>query len=156
MMGRYRWFVLAVAVAAVAVAVAFVIWRGRQLEPRRADPAAKTTFTVEDVTVASPDLNIDVGTVRWTYHPEYTDWACLVECREDDGCHAEVQLIMDYISLGKQQRLILGDRLDAGYGETVRIGRVQRPSVEVDRIERVTVEVLGAFYRGAPTPTPME
>jgi hypothetical protein len=153
MMGRYRWFVLAA--AAVAVAVAIVIWRGRQLEPR-VDPAAKTTFTVEDVPVASPDLNIDVGTVRWTYHPEYTDWACLVECREDDGCHAEVQLIMDYISLGKKQRLTLSDRLDARYGETVRIGRAQRPSVEVDRIERVTVEVLGAFHRGAPTPTPME
>ncbi|MDX2438542.1 MAG: hypothetical protein QNL88_16030 [Acidobacteriota bacterium] len=153
MLGRYRWFVLAAAV--IAVAVAFVLWRGRRLEPS-ADPDAKTTFAVNNVPVVSPDLNIDVGTVKWTYHPDYTDWACLVECREGDGCHAEVQLVMEYISLGKPQRLTLGDRLDAVYGETVRIGRAQRPSVKVDRIERVTVEVLAAFFRGDPTPTPME
>ena len=97
-----------------------------------------------------------MGTVRWTRHPDYTDWACLIECRESDGCHAEVQLVVDYISTGVSQRLTLGGRIDAAHGETVRIGRAQRPSIPVDRVERVTVEVLAAYRAGAPTPTPME
>jgi len=153
MLKRYRWLLLAVIV--VAVAAALMVRRGRRLEPR-ADPAAQTTFTVNDVPVDSPQLKINVGTVRWTYHQDYTDWACLVECRESGGCHAEVQLVLEYVASGKQQRLTLSDRLDAGYGETVRIGRVHRSALVVDRVERVTVEVLAAFHRGAPTPTPME
>jgi hypothetical protein len=153
MFRRYRWLLLTVVV--VAVAVVLVVWRGRRLEPR-AVPAAQTTFTVNDVPVQSPGLKVDVGTVRWTYHPDYTDWACLIQCRERDGCHAEVQLVLEYVASGKQQRLTLSDRLDAGYGETVRVGRAQRPSVVVERVEGVTVEVLAAYHRGAPTPTPME
>ena len=153
MFRRYRWLLLAVIV--VAVVAVLVVRRGRRLEPR-AEPATQTTFTVSDVPVDSPQLKINVGTVRWTYHPDYTDWACLVECRESDGCHAEVQLVLEYVASGKQQRLTLSDRLDVGYGETVRIGGAQRSVVVVDRVERVTVEVLAAFRRGAPTPTPME
>jgi hypothetical protein len=153
MVARTRWLLLAVVVVAVVAALFF--WRGRRLDPL-ADPNSDRTFTVSDVPVESPELSIDVGTVRWTHHPDYTDWACLIECRERDGCHAEVQLVVDYISLGKKQRLTLGGRLDAAYGETSRIGRAQRPPVKVDRVERVTVEVLEAFRRGAPTPTPME
>jgi len=153
MVARTRWLLLVM--VAIAVVAAFVIWRGRRLAPL-ADPNSDRTFTVSDVPVESPELSIDVGTVRWTHHPDYTDWACLIECRERDGCHAEVQLVVDYISSGKRERLTLGGRLDAAYGETSRIGRAQRPSVKVDRVERVTVEVLEAFRRGAPTPTPME
>jgi len=153
MIGRLRWILLAAAVVAVVVAVVF--WRGRRLDPLP-DPGSDGTFTVSDVPVESPELSIDVGTVRWTHHPDYTDWACLIQCRESDGCRAEIQLVVDYISRGSSERLTLGGRLDAVYGETVRIGRAQRPSVVVDRVERVTVEVLEAFRRGAPTPTPME
>jgi hypothetical protein len=153
MVGRFRWILLAVVV--VASVAAAVVWRGRQLAPL-ADPGSDGTFTVSDVPVESPELSIDVGTVKWTHHPDYTDWSCLIECRESGGCHAEVQLVVDYISNGRKKRLTLGGRLDAAQGETVRIGRAQRPSVTVDRVERVSVEVLAAFRPGAPTPTPME
>ena len=153
MVGRLRWVLLAVVVMALVAAA--VVWRGRRLAPL-ADPGSDGTFTVSDVPVESPELSIDVGTVKWTHHPDYTDWSCLIECRESGGCHAEVQLVVDYISNGRKERLTLGGRLDAAQGETVRIGRAQRPSVTVDRVERVSVEVLAAFRPGAPTPTPME
>ncbi len=153
MVGRFRWILLAVVVMALVAAA--VVWRGRRLAPL-ADPGSDGTFTVSDVPVESPELSIDVGTVKWTHHPDYTDWSCLIECRESGGCHAEVQLVVDYISNGRKERLTLGGRLDAAQGETVRIGRAQRPSVTVDRVERVSVEVLAAFRPGAPTPTPME
>lgn len=153
MFGRFRWVLVAVVVVGVLAALFF--WRGRRQDPL-ADPNSDGTFTVSDVPVESPELSIDVGTVRWTHHPDYTDWACLIECREQDGCHAEVQLVVDYVSSGQKQRLTLGGRLDAANGETVRIGRAQRPSVRVDRVDRVTVVVVEAYRRGAPTPTPME
>jgi hypothetical protein len=153
MLGRLRWLLLAVVV--ILVVIAAVLWRGRRLESP-ADQGPGGAFSVRDVPVKSPELNIEVGTVRWTRHPDYTDWACLIECRESGGCHAEVQLVVDYISSGVSRRLTLGGRIDANHGETVRIGRAQRPSIPVDRVERVTVEVLAAYRAGAPTPTPME
>jgi hypothetical protein len=134
---------------------AFIFWRGRRLAPTVA-PGLPETFTVSDVPVESPDLKIGIGTVKWTNHPDYTDWACIIQCRESEGCHAEVQLVVEYLSAGATKRLTIGGQLDAGYGETVRIGRAQRPAVNVERVVGVKVEVLEAFRRGAPTPTPME
>ena len=153
MLRRYRWVLLAVVV--LAGLAAFIFWRGRRLAPSVA-PGAPETFTVSDVPVDSPELSIGVGTVRWTHHPDYTDWTCLVQCRESEGCHAEVQLVVEYLSAGATKRLTIGGRLDAVYGETVRIGRAQRPAVNVERVVGVKVQVLEAFHRGAPTPTPME
>lgn len=153
MFRRYRWLLLAAVI--VAAVAAFVFWRGRRLTPSVA-PGLPETFTVSDVPVVSPGLKIGVSTVRWTHHPEYTDWACIIQCRETEGCHAEVQLVVEYLSTGAKKRLTIGGQVDAGSGETVRIGRAQRPAVKVDRVVGVTVQVLEAFRRGAPTPTPME
>ncbi len=155
MFRRYRWLLLVLAVALAAAVVTVVVRRGQRPESPVADPVLEGTHTASGVPVDSPDLRILVGTVKWTNHPDYTDWTCLVECRERDGCHAEVQLVVNYVSAGRQQRLTLGGRLDAAFGETVRIGRAQRPSVTVDRVEQVTVQVVAAFRSDAPTPTPM-
>ncbi len=154
MFRRYRWLLFVLLVALVAAVVTVVVRRGHRPEPVVV-PVSEESYTTSGVPVDSPELRINVGTVKWTNHPGYTDWTCLVECRERDGCHAEVQLVVDYISSGRKQRLTLGGRLDSAYGETVRIGRAQRPSVTVDRVEQVTVKVLEAFRRDAPTPTPM-
>jgi hypothetical protein len=154
MLKRSRWLLVAALVVAMAAA-AFIVWRGRKPAPS-ATPGRQETFTVSDVPVESPQLSIGIGTVKWTRHPDYTDWACLVQCREREGCHAEVQLTVEYISGGVKKRLTIGGQVDAGYGETVRIGRAQRPAVDVDRVMGVKAQVLEAFHRGAPTPTPME
>ncbi len=153
MSGRNRWIAVAVLVALVAVAAAW--WFGRRPAPI-AGTAPDGTYTVSDVPVQSSELRLGVDTVRWTHHPGYTDWACMLECRESDGCRAEVQLVVTYISRGEERRLTVGGKIDAAYGEIVRIGRAERPSVVVDRLEGVTVEVIAAYRQGAPTPTPME
>ena len=156
MLGRYRWLLLAVIVVGLVVA-GVVVWRGHEREEEfRPAPISKEAFTADDVPVTSPDINVGVGVVRWKHHPGYTDWACLIECRESDGCRAEIQLVVDYVSSGESKRLTLGGRLDSTYGETVRIGRAQRPAVVVDRVDQVTVDVLAAYHPGVPKPTPME
>ncbi len=153
MSSRNRW--IAVAVVAVLAAVAVAWWFGRRPAPVVV-PGPEGTHTVSDVPVQSSELRIGVDTVRWTHHPGYTDWACMLECRENDGCRAEVQLVVNYISRGEERRLTVGGRIDAEFGEIVRIGRAERPPVAVDRLEGVTVEVIAAYRQGAPTPTPME
>jgi len=155
MFRRHRWLLLVLTLAVAAAVVTVVVRRGHRPEAPVGEPVAEGIHTASGVPVDSPELRINVATVKWTNHPDYTDWACLVECREPDGCHAEVQLVVDYISSGTRQRLTLGGRLDVASGETVRIGRAQRPSVTVDRVEQVTLQVLDAFHRDAPTPTPM-
>lgn len=153
MSGRSRWIVFVV--AALVVAAAVVLWLSRR-SASGVDPRPEGTHAVSDVLTQSPELEIEVETVRWTHHPGYTDWACLLECRESDGCRAEVQLVVAYISRGEERRLTIGGRIDAAFGEIVRVGRAERPPVAVDRLDQVTVDVIAAYQQGAPTPTPME
>jgi hypothetical protein len=80
--------------------------------------------------------------MRGTVHPDYTDWACLLECRERGGCHATVEVRVAYRSSGEPSRLVIGGRIDGEAGEIMRIGRAQRPPVAVDGIDSVEVTVL--------------
>jgi len=154
-MARRTLTVLVVAALVVVASALVIMWQRRPDTPRPAEGSAET-YAVTDVPVRSPDVRISVGTVKWTHHPNYTDWSCLIECREAGGCHAEIQLIIEYVASGVAKRLTLGGRLDAARGETVRIGRVERPGEKVDRVDQVSVEVVEAFQSGAPPPTPME
>lgn len=147
-----RWFWFALVVAALLVAGLF-FWFSRGVTPTAGEGGS---FNVSDVPVRSPELKVDVDSVRWTNHPGYTDWACLVECQEEAGCHAEIQLVLDYVASGRKQRLTLGGRIDAEFGATVRLGRAHRSSASVDRVDEVRVEVLSVSRKGDPTPTPIE
>ena len=51
--------------------------------------------------------------------------------------------------------MCLDGRVDADVGETMRIGRVQRPPVEVDGIDKVTIEKLRSIGEDGPKPTPI-
>ena len=99
-------------------------------------------FTVDDVPVESPDLELHLVGMRGTVHPGYTDWACLLECRERGGCHATVEVRVEYRSDGVPNRLVIGGRIDGEAGEIMRVGRAQRPPVAVDGIDSVDVTVL--------------
>jgi hypothetical protein len=93
--------------------------------------------------------------VRGIVHPAYTDWACLLECRDNRGCRADVKLEILYRSNGEARTLIIGGRLEGDPGKTMRIGRVQRPPTAVDRVDQVTVEVVAVVTPGAQRPTPI-
>ena len=60
------------------------------------------------------------------------------------------------LSAGEERTLTVDGRFDANAGEKMRIGRMQRPPVVVDRVESVTVEVAGPYTPGAPRPTPVQ
>ena len=152
MSSRARW--LAVAALVVVALVILLTWRGCRPAPPAPPPIE--SFAGQKVPVVSPELAVGVAVVRGMVRPDSTDWTCLLECREPEGCHAVVQLLVDYWSQGERRQLRLDGRLDAAMGETMRIGRVQRPPVAVDRVEGMTVEVVRPFRRGDPTPTEVE
>lgn len=153
MTNRRTWLVVAIIVLAVVAIVLY--WRGCRTAPPEPTDVARD-FLVDGVSVDSPDLAVGPAMVRGTVHPGYTDWACLFECREPDGCRAEVQMVITYMSKGKAERLIFGGTLQAAAGETMRIARVQRPPTPVDEVESIALEVIATLDPNAPAPTPIE
>ena len=146
---RARWMAVVAAVV-VTILVAVFLWRGSQPAPA---PPEIPSFSGDEVTAISPDLAVSEALVRGTVHPGYTDWVCLLECLEPEGCRADLRVVIDYRSHGEAQRLMIDGRVDADMGETMRIGRVQRPPVEVDGIDKVTIEVRKSYREGGPEPT---
>ena len=149
---RARWMALVAAVV-VTILVAVFLWRGFQSAPV---PPEIPSFTQEEVAAISPDLAVSEALVRGTVHPGYTGWVCLLECLEPEGCRTDLRVVIDYRSRGEAQRLMIDGRVDADMGETMRIGRVQRSPVEVDGIDKVTVEVRRSYRGGGPEPTPIQ
>lgn len=137
---------IAVALAAV---LGWYLWRQweaeRPLPPPQAPVEIPDSIPVEDVPVTSPDIDLNLIGMRGTVHPDYTDWACLLECRERQGCNAIVEVRVEYRSNGEPRQLVIGGHLQGGPGEIMRVGRAQRPPVAVDGIDSVDVLVLQVF-----------
>lgn len=143
---------LAAAAVLVAVALAVLVARGCRPGP----PGPPADFSEDGVRLVSPEIDLVLVSVRGTAHPSYTDWACLLECREARGCGADVKLVVEYRSAGEKQTLNIAGRLVGERGQTMRVGRAQRPAVAVDRIDRVTVEVVSEVKPTATQPTPVQ
>jgi len=112
-------------VAVVVVTILVAVFLWRGFRPAPAPPEIPS-FTQDNVTVTSPDLAVSEALVRGTVHPGYTGWVCLLECLEPEGCRTDL-----------------------------RIGRVQRSPVEVEGIDKVTIEVRKSYREGGPEPTPI-
>lgn len=154
MTGNSRVLVVAVLlIVAVVAAVGLYFWRGRDEPPPLPEPTqvqVPDAIPVEDVAVESPDLDLELRAMRGTVNPGFTDWMCLLECREREGCRADVEVKVEYRSLGEPRQLTIGGRLGGEGGEIMRLGRVQRPPVEVDGIDRVTINVLRVYAADEP------
>jgi hypothetical protein len=145
--------VVVLLIVAVVAAVGLYFWRARNEPPPLPEPTqvhVPDAIPVEDVTVESPDLDVELRAVRPTVNPGFTDWMCLLECREREGCRADVEVKIEYRSLGEPRQLTIGGRLGGEGGEIMRLGRVQRPPVEVDGIDRVTINVLRVYAADEP------
>lgn len=145
----------------IVVVAAVLPWCGCRQEapPPAAPPAASgppAGFVAESTRLVSPDLELELVSVRGIVHPGYTDWACLLECREPGGCRADVKLEIRYRSGDEPRTLKIAGRLEGEQGRTMRIGRVQRPPVVVDSIDLVTVAAAVPVVAGASRPTPMQ
>jgi hypothetical protein len=139
-------------VAVVAAVGLFYWWSSNQPPPlpERQQVHVPDAIPVDEVAVESPDLDVELRAMRGIVKPGYTDWMCLLECREREGCRADVQITVEYRSLGTPRKLTLGGRLAGEGGEIMRLGRVQRPPVEVDGIDRVTINVLKVYAADEP------
>jgi len=155
MANRRTLLAVAVIVAAVII-VGLWLWRANAPLPEPKSVTVPDAIPVEKVELASPDLEVLLVGMRGTVNPDYTDWACLLECREREGCRADIQLTVEYQSGGVPQQFMIGGRLDGDPGEIMRVGRVQRPPVEVDSIDRVSMTVLEVHRTNAPRPTEIE
>lgn len=160
MAGLSRPIAVAATVAvAIIVVVGLWLWRGDSAPAAPSGPqqlAMPEDFRFEKARLVSPDLRVELTEIIGTVHSEYVDWACILECRNPDGCHADVQLVVDYRSSGEKKKLVLGGRLDADSGQIMRIGRAQRPPVAVDSIDRVTLTVIEPRRSDSPRPTEIE
>jgi hypothetical protein len=152
MTGRSRWLVLALTVAVLAAGI--LLWRSCRQGAERPVSAAGE-FGADQVALISPDLDLELVSVRATAKSSYTDWSCLFECRERGGCSADVRIRISFVADGEDRMITLGGQFDAARGETVRIGRVQRPAIEVERVNEVAVEVASALADDGPRPTPV-
>ena len=154
MAGKSRILTVAVLlIVAVVVAVGLFYWWSSNQPPPLPEPQqvnVPDAIPVDEVAVESPDLDVELRAMRGIVKPGYTDWMCLLECREREGCRADVQIKIEYRSLGKPRQLTLGGRLAGEGGEIMRLGRVQRPPVEVDGIDRVTINVLRVYAADEP------
>jgi len=154
MTGNSRVLVVGVLlIVAIVAAAGLYFWQGRNRTPPLPEPKqvhVPDAIPVEDVAVQSDDLDVELRAMRGTVKPGFTDWMCLLECREREGCRADVQVKVEYRSLGESRQLIIGGRLDGDGGEIMRIGRVQRPPVDVDGIDRVTINVLRVYAADEP------
>ena len=150
---------LAVAVAVVAVVVVGLLWWAWRANAPLPEPKSVTVpdaIPIEKVELTSPDLEVLLVGMRGTVNPDFTDWACFLECREREGCRADIQLTVEYQSGGVAKQFMIGGRLDGDPGEIMRVGRVQRPPVEVDSIDRVSMTVLEVHRANSPRPTEIE
>ncbi len=160
MAGLSRPSVVSATVAvAIIVVVGLWLWQSDSAPPAPSglpQAAVPEDFRYEEARLVSPDLKVKLTEIFGTVHNDYTDWACILECRDQDGCHADAQMVVEYRSAGEKKTLILGGRLDADSGQMMRIGRAQRPPVAVDSIDRVTLTVIEPRRSDSPRPTEIE
>ena len=154
MTGNSRVLVVGVLlIVAMVAAVGLYFWQDRNKTPPLPEPTqvhVPDAIPVEDVAVQSPDLDVELRAMRGVVKPGFTDWMCLLECRQREGCRADVRVKVEYRSLGESRQLTMGGRLDGEGGEIMRLGRVQRPPIEVDGIDRVTIDVLRIYAADEP------
>ena len=108
------------AVAATIVVVIALIWL---LVSKTGGPPPVESFTVENVPVDSPRLELAVDQVRGELRNGYMEWACLLRCLEPDGCHAELVLTAFYLSAGEDRQIVFSGMVDVPSGSRARLGQ---------------------------------
>jgi hypothetical protein len=143
---------------AIAVLVVLVIAAGIALwwlRPGSEPEEPPASFEGQPVAFSSPELGLEVVRLRAEAHESSTEWKCVLECLEPEGCHAEIRVVVRFLSAGEGRSLTFADTLDVARGSEHVVSGLQQPSLAVDRVESVEVVVerrLGG--PGEPTPVP--
>jgi hypothetical protein len=136
---------------AVFAVVSVITGAGCGRDPSGADAE---DFLVDSVRTDSADLNVTVQQVRGTVREGYLEWACLLQCQEANGCRADLRVTVHFESHGDPHQIVFTGRMDVDSGARAQLGRVQRPPMRVDAIDRVVIDLLSRRSPGDPPPTP--
>lgn len=143
-----RWPTLGLAlVAAAALAMPGAGCR-RSPEVSRA-----TEFSFASVPLQSPQLMLELTEVRGEPGEGSLDWRVMLTCREPEGCHADLVVVVDYQGDRGAEQIQFTETVSVPEGAAVRVGGV-KPAREVSRVDRVEVRVERSFRPGDPSPTP--
>lgn len=130
---------------AVVVVIAGVVWWLTRPQPETVEPVATgegpIRFEFVDVPVKSPDLEISSAEVRGAHRAGFTSWTVTMTCEESDGCVGKLVLAVEYAAGNDDGRVMIVDRVDLPEGGELRFLGIEDPGVEVDTIERITLEV---------------
>lgn len=133
-------------VVAVVVALAAAVWlvTRPKHEPSRLIPEndEPVRFRFDDVSIASPDLEVVEPEVRGSIRSTYSSWLVVMKCAEADGCAGEFTLEVKYLTGDERRRLLIVNRLEVPYGGELRFEGLQDPPAPVDRIEGLFLELL--------------
>ena len=141
-----RWWFLAI-VLATAVGVPGAGCR------RGPDVSRAKEFSFDAVPLESPQLALELNQVRGEPGDGSLDWRLMFTCRDPDGCHADVVVVVEYQGDRGAEHIQFTKTISAADGGAVRVGGV-KPAREVSRIDRVEVRVERRFRPGDPSPTP--
>ena len=145
---RWRWISFGLAiVAAAALAVPGAGCRRGPAESRA------NQFSFASVPLQSPQLAVELTEVRGEPGEGSLDWRLMFSCREPEGCHADLVVVVHYQGDRGAEQIQFVDTGSVPDGATVRVGGV-KPAREVSRVERVEVRVERTFRPGDPSPTP--
>ncbi len=144
-------------VIAVAVALAAVVWlvSRPEHEPSRLIPEVDepVRFRFADVAVASPGLAVGGAEIRGAIRPTYSSWLVVLTCAEPDGCAGEFAIEVSYHTGEASRKLGIVQHCDVANGGELRFEGIQDPPTPIDRIERLTLEVVERNIPGQPAGT---
>jgi hypothetical protein len=110
-------------------------------------------FNFASVPLESPQLMLELTEVRGEPGEGSLDWRLMFICREPEGCHADVVVVVHYRGDRGAEQVQFAETVTAPDGGAVRVGGV-KPAREVSSVERVEVRVERTFRPGDPSPTP--
>jgi hypothetical protein len=145
-----RWHWLFPALAIVAAAAFAVPGTGCRRGPAE---SRANQFSFASVPLQSPQLAVELTEVRGEPGEGSLEWRLMFICREPEGCHADVVVVVDYRGDRGAEQVQFADTVSAPDGAAVRVGGV-KPAREVSSVERVEVRVERTFRPGDPSPTP--
>lgn len=147
-------------VVAVVVVLAAAVWflSRPEHEPSRLIPEndEPVRFGFTDVSLRSPDLRVVEPEVRGSVRSTYSSWLVVLRCAEPEGCAGEFSVEVSYDSGGEERSLNLVSRCDVPNGGELRFEGLQDPPTPIDRIERLTLEVLDRGVSGDSSIDPAE
>jgi hypothetical protein len=136
----------------VVVVLAGVVWFATRKPPESGVPSSDDEgpirFSFTEASMVSPDLEVTLDAVKGAIFADSTSWLVYVVCAEAEGCVGEFALEVKYRGSDGSHRLVMVQQFDAANGEVLSFEGIRKPSTDVGKIDRVTLDVR---HQGPPS-----